>query len=125
MRKLIVAGMVLSLGWLAVSLCGAADDKEEEKKASIKEVMKVAMKGGLTAKVAKGEATEEERKKLAGLFAALHDAKPPKGEAGSWDEKTTALVKAAEEVLAGKEGAGDKLKAAANCAACHKAHKGK
>ena len=75
-------------------------------------------------KVAKGEANEEEKKKLAGLFAALHEAKPPKGEAASWDAKTKALVDAANDVLAGKEGAADKLKAAANCMECHKAHKG-
>jgi hypothetical protein len=121
MRKLIVAGVVLAFGWLAVSLFAAEDEKP---KASIKEVMKVCMKGGLCGKVAKGEASEEEKKKLAGLFAALHEAKPPKGEAASWDAKTKALVDAANDVLAGKEGAGDKLKAAANCMECHKAHKG-
>jgi hypothetical protein len=122
MRKLIVAGVVLAFAWVAVSLVVA--EEKEEKKASIKEVMKVCMKGGLCAKVAKGEASEEEKKKLAGLFAALHEAKPPKGEAESWDAKTKALVDAANDVLAGKEGAGDKLKAAANCMECHKAHKG-
>ena len=81
---------------------GAQDDK----KATIKEVMQVAMKGGLCKKVAKGEASAEEKKKLAGLFAALHENKPPKGEQASWDEKTKALVDAANDVLAGKEGAG-------------------
>ena len=114
MRKLLIAGLVLAFGWVAVGLVGA-EDKEE---------MKVCMKGGLCAKVAKGEATAEEQKKLAGLFAALHAAKPPKGEAESWDAKTKALLQAADDVLAGKEGAGDKLKAAANCMECHKAHKG-
>jgi len=100
---------------------GAQDDK----KIAIKEVMQVAMKGKLCEKVAKGEATPEEKKKLAGLFAALHENKPPRGEQASWDEKTKALVDAANDVLAGKEGAGEKLKGAANCTACHTAHKGK
>ena len=63
------------------------------------------MKGGLTKKVAEGKATDEEKKQLAGLFAALDDNKPPKGEQASWDEKTDALVDAANDVLAGKEGA--------------------
>jgi hypothetical protein len=102
---------------------GTAQDKE--KKATIKEVMKIAMKGGLCAKVAKGEASEEEKKQLAGLFAALHSNTPPKGEKDSWDKKTQALVDAANDVLAGKAGAGDSLKAAANCKGCHDTHKGK
>ena len=90
-----------------------------------KEVMKIAMKGGLTKKVADGTATEEEKKKLAGLFAALHENKPPKGDQSSWDEKTNALVAAANDVLANKEGAGPALQKAANCMGCHSAHKGK
>ena len=51
--------------------------------------------------------------------------KPPKGEEESWKAKTGALLSAAKECAEGKEGAGDKLKAAANCMECHKAHKGK
>jgi hypothetical protein len=123
MRKLLVASVIMALGWVAVGMNSGAQDTKE--KASIKEVMKIAMKGGLTAKVQKGEATEEEKKKLAGLFAALHENAPPKGEKSSWDEKTKALVDAANAVLKGEAGAGDKLKTAANCAACHSAHKGK
>lgn len=121
MRKLLVAFAVVGFGWAALSLNGLAEDKKE---VSIKEVMKVAMKGGLCGKVAKGTATEEEKKQLAGLFAALHANKPPKGEQSSWDSKTQALVDAANDVLAGKEGAGGKLQKAANCKGCHDSHKG-
>jgi surface antigen len=121
MRKLLVASVVMAMAWGAVAMNSGAQDKE---KTSIKEVMKVAMKGGLCGKVAKGEATEEEKKKLAGLFAALHENTPPKGEKESWDAKTKALVDAANDVLAGKAGASDALRKAANCMACHSAHKG-
>ena len=122
MRKLLVASAVMALVWVAFGLTSGAQD---EKKATIKEVMQVCMKGGLCKKVGSGEASAEEKKKLAGLFAALHEAKPPKGEASSWDAKTKALVDAANDVLAGKEGATDKLKKAADCMGCHSAHKGK
>ena len=123
MRKLFVAAVMLSCAWVAFNVAtGVAQD---DKKVAIKEVMKVAMKGGLCKKVADGKASDEEKKKLAGLFAALHDNKPPKGEQASWDEKTKALVDAANAVLKGEAGGGDKLKAAANCMACHSAHKGK
>ncbi len=120
MRKALVASIVVVCGWAVLTMTSGAQEK-----ASIKEVMKVAMKGGLCQKVAKGEANEEEKKKLAGLFAALHENKPPKGEQSSWDEKTKALVEASNDVLAGKEGAADKLRTAANCMGCHSAHKGK
>jgi hypothetical protein len=122
MRKLLVASVVVVGGWVVLSMTSGAQD---DKKVAIKEVMQVAMKGGLTKKVASGQANEEEKKKLAGLFAALHENKPPRGEQSSWDEKTKALVDAANDVLAGKAGAGDALQRAANCMACHSAHKGK
>jgi hypothetical protein len=122
MRKFVVASMVVAFAWLAFSLTSGAQD---DKKTTIKEVMKVAMKGKLYEKVANGQATDVEKKQLAGLFAALHDNKPPKGEASSWDTKTQALVDAANDVLSNKEGAGQKLKDAANCMGCHSAHKGK
>lgn len=120
MRKALVASVVIVCGLAVLTMTSGAQEK-----ASIKEVMKVAMKGGLCAKVAKGEANEEEKKKLAGLFAALHEGKPSKGEQSSWDEKTKALVDAANDVLAGKDGAGAALQKAANCMGCHSVHKGK
>lgn len=123
MRKLLVAAVVVAFAWIAFGL--ATGKAQDDKKATIKEVMKIAMKGGLCGKVAKGEATEEEKKKLAGLFAALHENKPPKGDAASWEKKTKALVDAANDILAGKADGADKLKAAAKCADCHEVHKGK
>jgi hypothetical protein len=120
MRKLLIASVVVMFGWAMLTFSTDAQEK-----ASIKEVMKVAMKGGLCKKVASGEANEEEKKKLAGLFAALHENKPPKGEQASWDEKTKALVDAANAVLAGKPEGGAALQKAANCMGCHSEHKGK
>jgi hypothetical protein len=85
---------------------------------SIKVVMAKAMKGGLCGKVAKGDASPEEKKELIALFTDLAANKPPKGEEADWKEKTKALLDAA------KADDGKALKKAANCAACHKAHKG-
>src|SRR5687768_10995968 len=113
MRKLIIASVVVGLAWIGVTTA--------QEKPAIKEVMQIAMKGGLTKKVASGQASEEEKKKLAGLFAALHENKPPKGEQSSWDEKTKLLVDASNDVLAGKAGAGEALQKAANCMGCHSA----
>lgn len=94
--------------------------------ATIKKVMKSAFnkKSGLCGTVVSGKATDDQKKELLGLFEDLSKATPPKGDAKSWKTKTTALVKAAEAATEGKPGADGALKKAANCKACHDAHKG-
>lgn len=122
MRKLLVVGAVLACGWLAFSVVTTAED--EKPKHTIKEVMKTCMKGGLCKKVADGKASEEEKKELVAQFEALAGNKPPKGDEAAWKEKTAALLAAAKDCAAGKDGAGAALGKAANCMACHKDHKG-
>lgn len=120
MRKLLVACVVIAFGWVAVSLTSRAADAPKH---TIKDVMKVAMKGGLCSKVAKGEASADDKKQLVECFEALAANKPPKGEEAGWKEKTAALVAAAKAAAEGKDGAGAALQKAANCMACHKDHK--
>ena len=104
-------------------LAGAAQEKAPK---SIKEIMKSHKgKESLVAKVTAGNGSDEENKTVLGLYEALATFKPPKGDEGSWKAKTTALVGAAKELVDKKEGAAAKLKAAANCKACHDVHKGK
>jgi hypothetical protein len=119
MRKLVVAGLVLALGWVAMSVA-----QDAKPKYTIKEVMKNAHKSKLNEKVAKGMAKEEEVKALIEYYEALAANKPPKGDEAAWKEKTAALLAAAKDVAAGKEGAGAALMKAYNCMACHSAHKG-
>jgi hypothetical protein len=124
MRKLLLASTVVAFGWLAITLTTGAEE-EKKPKYTIKEVMKAGhAKGKLKDKVADGTATDEEKVALIAYYEALAANKPPKGDADAWKEKTTALITAAKDAAEGKEGAGEKLKAAANCAACHKDHKG-
>jgi hypothetical protein len=122
MRKLLVAGVMIAVGWVAFSLVTNAAD--EKPKHTIKEVMKSAHKGGLMKKVADGKASEAEKKQLVEFYTALAANKPPKGDEASWKEKTSALLAAAKDAEAGKDGAGAALMKAANCMACHSAHKG-
>ena len=100
----------------------AADDKP---KYDIESIMKKAHdeKTGLYFKVVRGQATGAEMKELVELYVELGKNKPEKGDAKSWKEKTDALIAAAREVAAGKEGAVKSLQKAANCRACHAAHK--
>jgi surface antigen len=104
-----------------VNFSGAADVKNEDAKPkhSIKDVMKKGMKGGLCKKVVSGKASDDEKKQLLAMFTAMAASKPPVGDADSWKAKTSALVKAVND------GDAAALKKAANCAACHKAHKPK
>jgi hypothetical protein len=117
MRKMFVACLVIGFG-LAIAIGSGAQDKP---KYTIKDVMKTAHKGGLLKKVSEGKASDEEKQKLVDMYEALAASKPPKGEDESWKTKTTALVEAAKAAQKGDTG---KLKAAADCKACHTGHKG-
>lgn len=102
----------------------AADSKED----AIKEFMKTyhkAPKGvdPVCKKATEGKASADELKKLVEGYKTMCAAKPPKGDADSWKEKTSKLLAAAQDLQKGKEGAADKYKEAVNCKACHSVHK--
>jgi surface antigen len=112
LRRLIAGSMVL-LGSVFFLDGGLGVQGAGEKEITIKLVMQKAMKGGLCGKVAKGEASEEEKKQLIEYFTGLTKTTPPKGDEKAWKEKTKALLDAAK----GTDAAA--LKKAANCQACH------
>jgi hypothetical protein len=123
--------MIAKTRWVALSLvailCTATIlvAAETTAKLTIADVMKQAHKKPkqLLKKVASGTATDAERQQLAKLYKVLSQRKPPKGDAASWDAKTKLLMKAAEAAVKGQKDAGQQLARAANCMACHKAHK--
>ena len=121
MRKLTCFVVAVSL---TAGIALGFDDAEGDGH-TIKEVM-AAHKGGansLLSRVVAGDASDEEKIELLNLYASLNENEAPKGDADSWDEKTDALLIAAAKVVAGREGAGEELKGAANCMACRSAHK--
>jgi hypothetical protein len=124
MRMLALVGLIAgSLFLLGVSSVSSAP-QDKDKKYSIKDVMKKAMKGGLVAKESKGTATDEEAKTVLAMFKDLSAATPPKGDEESWKMKTKALVDAAQLYVDGKKSdAAAAFKGAANCMACHSSHK--
>lgn len=85
---------------------------------------KAAGKKALYREVLTGGATKEEKQELLDLYQSLAKAKPPRGSHDDWQKATAALVAAAEEIVSGEAKNLDKLRAAANCKACHDAHKG-
>lgn len=122
MRKVVGLAVVLAatLGVVAglARVGGAAEP------VTIKQVMKVAMKGGLCKKAGAGQATDAEKAQLLQLLGDMAKQTPPAGDAASWKAKNDALLAAAQAVVDGKDGATDQLKKAANCKACHDVHKG-
>src|SRR5438128_1648582 len=76
---------------LAITVGSDAGEKKEPKH-TIKEVMKIAHKGGLMKKVAAGKASPEETKQLAELYKSLSENKPPKGELADWKNRTVKLL---------------------------------
>ena len=123
MRIVIAFAVVgICVGGFAVSSQG--QEKKEEEKIPIKEVMQKAHKAGLLKDlVVNGTASDEQKAELLKLYKALAANKPPKGEAESWKTKTKALVDAAQAAVDGKENAPMLLRRASNCKACHDAHK--
>ena len=122
MKKFATMAVAVLVPAFAVVGLSRGETKDD---AVIKNVMKAAMKGGLCKKVADGKANDTQKKELLALFEKLADATPPKGDLADWKAKTTPLVKAAQAAVDDTAGAGDQLKKAANCKACHEAHKGK
>ena len=93
----------------------------------IGDMMKKSMKGetSLYKQVSLGKASDADAQKLLDYVKILPAETPSKGEKASWDEKTAALVKAVEDVVAKKPNALLALQKAGNCKACHSEHKGK
>jgi cytochrome c556 len=102
----------------------AAGDKEDS---TISKTMKAHFKGDTSdiKKAAKGELSKDEVAKLVTAVKALSSEKPPEGDAADYKKKNDALVAALEKLASGAEGAGAAVKEAANCKACHEAHKPK
>jgi hypothetical protein len=124
MRKVLpFAAAVLAVAVFAGAGAFRADDKSS--KYTTKEVMKLAHKEGLMKKVASGKGTKEEKEELLGLYIALSKNQPPKGDPDDWKKRCEAIVTAARDVVAAKEGAEQKLTKAVNCMGCHSLHRGK
>ena len=119
--KYLFGGVIAALSLLLVM---GENDAGEKAKHTIPQVMAKAMKGGLCKKVASGKASDEEKEQLVELFTSLNKNTPPMGDAKDWQKKTGALLDAAKKAAKGDEKAAKSLGTLANCAACHKAHKG-
>jgi len=124
MRKVLT---VAAVALAAAALTGwAAYAADGDPKFTIGEVMDKAHKGGkdsLLRKVADGKGAKADKELLVELYTELGKNKPPKGDAKAWKTKTDALVKASKGVLADEAPAAKALVKAANCMACHNAHK--
>ena len=122
-RNLTAASVVLALaGAISVPMLRAAEAKP---KYTTKEVMKALHKGqdNIAKHVSQGHGTKEEIDKLVEYYASLPLNEPSKGDKASWTTKSTALLKAAQDLKAGKPNALAGYKQAVNCKACHSAHR--
>lgn len=118
----ILLGAVVAASLLVTAGCASYGKKPRY---TTHEAMEQGFKGkeSAAARVGKGEGTQSDFKLLANLTRDLPLDTPPKGDAVSWKEKSTALANAAQALAKGKPGALEQWKTAANCKACHTAHK--
>ena len=121
MQKRILVSVAVAVA-AVVAGCSTFSSKP---KYTTEQIMEQGFKGkeSPAARVGRGEGTAADFKLLAELTASLPLNAPPKGDAASWKEKSTALAKAGKDLAAGKVGALEAWKAASNCKACHSAHK--
>ncbi len=104
-----------SVGALAL----AAEDDNPIKKAMVFAHKAPRGEKKLNEKIVEGTAAEADVKKALDLYKAMADAKPPKGDAAAFKEKTNKLIAATEEVIAKKPEGVDHYKTAVDCKACH------
>jgi hypothetical protein len=124
MRRFVFPTVALFLGIVVASWVVAQESGDKAApKHTIKEVMKQAHGSKLLNKVVEGNASKEEKDQLLDIYISMLDNDPPKGEKGAWVMSSGRLVVAAARVAVGRDGATDELKTAANCKACHEAHK--
>jgi len=112
--------VVAALAGVSIATAGKGEHHE-----AFEEIMKKGFKGktSLVGKATAGTASDAEIKQLQGMLKQLATLKPPRGEMGSWKEKTAALIKAGDLVAKHDQGAAAALKKASNCKACHSQHK--
>jgi hypothetical protein len=118
--KIISVSILSALAFAPLALA-----QGKKPKYTVKEVMKEVHKGedNIGKRAVKGAASKEDLAKMVEYYDSLPLNEPPRGEMASWKEKTGALVKAAKALKGGETGAAEAYKNAANCKACHNAHK--
>lgn len=119
--RFVATGIIAFLA--LVILLDGAFQAGEKAKYTISDVMLKVHKKGLHTKVAKGQATEEEKKQLVEMYTALTQLKPPMGDLDAWKKQTGMMLEAAKGALKGDAKAAKSLATIVNCKACHKDYK--
>ncbi len=121
-----VAPAAIILG-LAAGLAVVRAAEFDESRRVVIAAMRRVFRGpdALIEKAAAGEASETEKQKLLKVLTGMAAVPAAHGDAASWKAKTEALVAATQDLIDGKKGAAERLRAASACKACHLAHRGK
>jgi len=120
--------LLVALAFVALQIVGAAvatTPADCEPTYSMQEIMKKGHKGdgSLLKKVLSGAASDDEKATLKAYYAALADHEPPNNPGDAWKQKVQTLRDALDAFLADAPDAAQTLEQAANCKACHNAHK--
>jgi cytochrome c556 len=118
------AALILGLAGALTFICAA---EFNESRRVVIAAMRRVFRGpdALIEKAAAGEASQTDKQKLLKVLTGMAAVPAAHGDAASWKARTEALVAAAQDLVDGKEGARDRLRAASACKACHLAHRAK
>ena len=118
--KIIAASILAAVGFAPLALSAA-----NKPKYTIKEVMKEIHKGddNIGKRAIKGQASKEDITKMVEYYASLPLNDPPRGDKADWLERTTAMVKASQDLKKGAVGAIEHYKQVTDCKGCHQLHK--
>lgn len=120
LKHVFVATLLIAFAFAPVAIAQA-----KKPKYTVKEVMQAIHKGqdNIGKRAALGAASKDDIAKLAEYYESLPQNEPPRGELGSWKEKTGKLVAASKALREGNANAAELYKNASNCKACHNVHK--
>ncbi|HEX8913096.1 MAG TPA: hypothetical protein VF796_12120 [Humisphaera sp.] len=122
----LAAGLSVAAGAVYAADKKAPDAAGDKPKWDIETVMKKVHKpknNSAFDKVVKGGGTAEDKALIVEGYSQMVLNSPPKGDAAAFKAKAQAVLDAAKAVQGGDAKAVATLKQAANCKACHDAHK--
>jgi len=117
--------LITSAALVAVAFTGCSTFSNTKPSLTVDQVMDEGFKGkgSMAARLGENTATDADKQRMVYLTQQLALNQPPKGDPGSWEEKTAKLNRAAVALVDKLPDSLELWRAAVDCKACHSIHK--